>query len=164
MHDRWSGLGGVVGNDFSVGPWQVQPGLNAVSQNGASLRLEPKVMEVLVCLAHRPGELVSKEQLLQTVWPDRFVSDDVLIRSISELRRVFEDDAKEPRFIQTIPKRGYRLVAPVVRINGAPAGTAPSSPATGFLKGNKGILSPGVALGILSLAILGASQTGELRR
>ena len=98
---------------FRLGPWLVEPSLNSVSNNGTSLRLEPKVMEVLVCLSHHPGEPVSKEQLLQTVWPGTFVSDDVLTRSISELRRVFEDDPKESRFIQTIPKRGYRLVAPV---------------------------------------------------
>ena len=102
---------------FRLGPWLVEPSLNSVSNNGTSLRLEPKVMEVLVCLSHHPGEPVSKEQLLQTVWPDTFVSDDVLTRSISELRRVFEDDPKDSRFIQTIPKRGYRLVAPVEPAN-----------------------------------------------
>ena len=59
------------------------------------------------------GEPVGKEELLRSVWTDTFVSDDVLSRSIFELRRVFEDDARQPTFIQTIPKRGYRLVAPV---------------------------------------------------
>ena len=97
--------------DFRVGPWLVRPSLNAISQNGTSTRLEPKVMEVLVCLAEHAGEAVAKEKLLQTVWPDTFVSDDVLKRSISELRRVFGDDARESRIIETIPKRGYRLVA-----------------------------------------------------
>src|SRR5437016_1049280 len=75
-------------------------------------------MEVLVCLSRRAGESITKEELLQTVWPDTFVSDDVLKRSISELRRVFGDDAHESRFIETIPKRGYRLVAPVKPVNG----------------------------------------------
>jgi TolB-like protein/DNA-binding winged helix-turn-helix (wHTH) protein len=100
--------------------------LAGLSLNGSTTRIEPKVMEVLVCLASHLGEAVSKEKILQTVWPDTFVSDDVLVRSISELRRVFEDDAKEPRFIQTIPKRGYRLVAPVAWIDSAAA----SRPAT----------------------------------
>jgi TolB-like protein/DNA-binding winged helix-turn-helix (wHTH) protein/tetratricopeptide (TPR) repeat protein len=108
---------------FQVGDWRVDPRLNALSLNGTSIRVEPKVMEVLVCLASHPGEPVTKEKILQSVWPDTFVSDDVLVRSISELRRVFEDDAKEPRFIQTIPKRGYRLVAPVVPVNGTPPET-----------------------------------------
>src|SRR5262249_21349493 len=69
--------------------------------------------EVLVRLARHPGKPVSKEALLQEVWSGTFVSDDVLTRAIFELRRVFEDDAREPRFIETIPKRGYMLVAAV---------------------------------------------------
>src|SRR5882762_6564900 len=100
--------GVAMNGDLRVGTWLVQPGLNTISQNGTSRQLEPKVMEVLVCLAHHPGETLPKEQLLKTVWPDTFVSDDVLVRSISEIRRAFEDDPRESKFIQTIPKRGYR--------------------------------------------------------
>jgi TolB-like protein/DNA-binding winged helix-turn-helix (wHTH) protein/tetratricopeptide (TPR) repeat protein len=107
-----------VGTDLRVGAWLVRPTLNTVSRNGTSIHLEPKVMEVLVTLASQPGEAVPKDQLLKTVWPDTFVTDDVLIRSISELRRVFEDDAREPHIIETIPKRGYRLVATVEPANG----------------------------------------------
>jgi DNA-binding winged helix-turn-helix (wHTH) protein len=63
-----------MNGDLRVGTWLVQPGLNTISQNGTSRQLEPKVMEVLVCLAHHPGETLPKEQLLKTVWPDTFVS------------------------------------------------------------------------------------------
>ena len=105
----------AVDGDFRVGSWLVQPSLNSISQNGTSDRVERKVMEVLVCLAERPGDVVPKEKLLQTVWPDTFVSDDVLKRSVSELRRVFGDDAHESRVIETIPKRGYRFIAPAPR-------------------------------------------------
>src|SRR5215469_5913682 len=98
--------------DFRLGPWVVSPKLNGLSCERKSLRLEPKVMQVLVCLAEA-GEVVSKDRLMRTVWPDTFVTDDVLVRSISELRKAFDDDAKNPQFIQTIPKGGYRLlVAP----------------------------------------------------
>ena len=93
-----------MNNGFRVGPWLIQPSLNTISQNGTSTRLESKVMDVLVCLSQRAGEAIPKEELLQTVWPDTFVSDDVLKRSISELRRVFEDDARQSRIIETIPK------------------------------------------------------------
>jgi len=75
-------------------------------------------MSVLVCLAEHAPEPVSKEQLLQQVWPATFVGEGVLTRSISELRRVFEDEAKEPRVIQTIAKRGYRLMVPVTPTSG----------------------------------------------
>jgi TolB-like protein/Flp pilus assembly protein TadD len=101
-----------------VGAWLVQPSLDAITRNGATIHLEPKVMEVLVCLAQHPGEPIPKEKLLQTVWADTFVTDDVLTRSISELRRAFEDDARESTVIQTIPKRGYRLLAAVTFVNG----------------------------------------------
>jgi TolB-like protein/DNA-binding winged helix-turn-helix (wHTH) protein/tetratricopeptide (TPR) repeat protein len=105
-----------VDGDFHLGDWRVEPRLNAVSRNGTTFRLQPKIMEVLVCLAQHAGEPVSKENLLGSVWPGTFVTDDVLTRAISELRRVFEDDAQQPHFIQTIPKRGYRLVVPVRRV------------------------------------------------
>jgi TolB-like protein/DNA-binding winged helix-turn-helix (wHTH) protein len=107
-----------VNRDFRVGPWLVQPSLNTISQNGTSNHVEPKMMGVLVCLAEHTGEVVPKEKLLKAVWPDTFVCDDVLKRSISELRRVFGDDPRESRIIETIPKRGYRLVAAVKPVNG----------------------------------------------
>ena len=106
-------LGVGVDRDFRLGPWLVQPSLNSISRNGSKLRLEPKAMEVLVCLAQHGGSVVSKERLIGEVWPDTFVGDDVLIRCISELRRALEDDPKAPRVIETIPKRGYRLLEKV---------------------------------------------------
>ena len=102
-----------MNGEFYLGPWLVQPRLNAIVLNGQSVRLEPKVMQVLVCLARGAGDVVEKEHLIRAVWPDTFVTDDALTRCISELRKTFEDDAREARVIQTIPKIGYRLVAPV---------------------------------------------------
>jgi TolB-like protein/DNA-binding winged helix-turn-helix (wHTH) protein len=119
-----------VEGDFQVGSWLIEPSLNAVSHNGESIHLAPKVMGVLVCLAQHAGQSVSKEDLLQTVWPGTFVGDDVLKGSISELRRLLEDDAREPTIIQTIPKRGYRLVAPVRPVNEAPETPTESRPET----------------------------------
>ena len=106
---------------FRIGTWVIEPQLNTVSRNGTTVCLEPKVMDVLVCLAQHAGEPVSKDELLQTVWPNTFVTEDGVKRAISELRRVFEDDVREPRIIQTIPKRGYRLLVSVEPINGAQA-------------------------------------------
>jgi TolB-like protein/DNA-binding winged helix-turn-helix (wHTH) protein/Tfp pilus assembly protein PilF len=108
-----------VHGQFQVGPWLVDPSLNIISRNGTTVHLEPKMMEVLVCLATHAGEALPKAKLLQTVWPDTFVTEDALKRCIFELRRVLEDDAREPHIIQTIPKRGYRLVAPVEPVNGS---------------------------------------------
>src|SRR5690349_24213190 len=101
--------------DFQIGEWIVSPRLNSLSQNGHSVRIEPKVMQVLLCLAQEQ-DVVSKEKLMQKVWADTFVTDDVLTRSISELRKIFADNPKNPRFIQTIPKGGYRLLLPVGQV------------------------------------------------
>jgi eukaryotic-like serine/threonine-protein kinase len=103
-----------MAGDFRVAEWLVEPQANTVSANGHTVRLEPKVMQVLVCLAEANG-VVSKEHLMRTVWADTFVTDDVLTRSISELRKAFGDDPRQPKFIETIPKGGYRLLAPVER-------------------------------------------------
>jgi TolB-like protein/DNA-binding winged helix-turn-helix (wHTH) protein/tetratricopeptide (TPR) repeat protein len=99
--------------DFRLGQWMVCPKLNTVQANGRSVRLEPKFMQVLVCLAARAGEVVSKEELLGIVWKDTFVTDDVLTRAISELRRILGDDAKQSRLVETVARNGYRIIAPV---------------------------------------------------
>ena len=118
-----------MSDDFRVASWLVKPSLNVISGKGTTAHLEPKVMEVLVCLADHAGEAVSKEELVQTVWPDTFVSDDALKRCIFELRRVFDDDAREPSIIETIPKRGYRLIAAINRnIVAAPSAPTLSLP------------------------------------
>jgi DNA-binding winged helix-turn-helix (wHTH) protein/Tfp pilus assembly protein PilF len=96
-----------VNSDFSIADRRVHPSLNRIDGPDGSVQLEPKVMEVLTFLAGRQGEVVSKEELVRAVWEGRFVSDDVVWRSIGELRR-----ALGAAFIQTIPKRGYRLVIP----------------------------------------------------
>ncbi len=92
---------------FHVGAsHHVEPSLNTVTGPAGADRLEPKAMHVLVCLAEHAGRVVSKEELIRTVWADTFVGDDVLTRCVSDLRRAFGDAAKEPRVIQTIPKSG----------------------------------------------------------
>jgi Tol biopolymer transport system component/DNA-binding winged helix-turn-helix (wHTH) protein len=102
--------------DFRIGDQLVQPKINSVEHDGVMHRLEPKVMQVLVTLAADHGEVVTREHLHSAVWPDVFVGEDVLIRAISEIRRVFDDDPKSPHIVQTVPKVGYRLIACVVEM------------------------------------------------
>jgi Tol biopolymer transport system component/DNA-binding winged helix-turn-helix (wHTH) protein len=102
-----------VNVSFRVGEFLIEPSLNNISNGEKSVHVEPKVMHVLTCLADSAGAVVTKETLIRIVWADTFVTDDVLTRAISELRKVFGDDSKEPRYIQTIPRAGYRLIAPV---------------------------------------------------
>ena len=161
-----------MGGDFRVGPWLVQPGLNAIASNGTTVRLEPKVMEVLVCLSNQAGSPIAKEELMRAVWRDTFVSDDVLVRAISELRRVFEDDPRQPQFIQTIPKRGYRLLARVTPVNGPTVtGAVAASPDASLSAAGKPKLRSawpqaaglGAAVLILLLALGVGGSRGMLR-
>jgi DNA-binding winged helix-turn-helix (wHTH) protein/tetratricopeptide (TPR) repeat protein len=99
--------------EFYLGDWLVEPRLNRVSRAGVALHVRPQLVDLLVFLAGRPGEVVSKDEILGAVWPGQFIAESGLARCIAELREVFDDDAREPWVIQTIPKRGYRLVAPV---------------------------------------------------
>jgi DNA-binding winged helix-turn-helix (wHTH) protein len=80
---------------FGVGEWTAQPALNRLTRGTEEVRVEPKVMQVLQALAETPGEVVTREQMVARVWPDVFVTDDVLHRAIRELRRVFGDDTCE---------------------------------------------------------------------
>ncbi|MDX1678056.1 winged helix-turn-helix domain-containing protein, partial [Arsukibacterium sp.] len=76
-------------------------------------RLEPKSCQLLQVLAQQPGQLVGKEQLISRVWPDSYATDDTLARTLSRLRTMLDDDARQPQYIETVPKRGYRLIADV---------------------------------------------------
>jgi len=99
---------------FRVGEWLVAPSLNRVMRDEVAVQLAFKAMDLLICLAERSGELVEKRELVDTVWQTEFVADNTLTKRIAELRDAFGDDARDPRYIETIPKRGYRLIADVV--------------------------------------------------
>jgi DNA-binding winged helix-turn-helix (wHTH) protein len=98
---------------FDVGGWLVVPSLNRLSRGEETVRLELKLMEVLVHLAERTGQLVSKRELIDAVWKVEVISDGTLTRAIALLRKALGDESRNPRFIETIPKRGYRFIAPV---------------------------------------------------
>jgi len=158
-----------VEGHFRLGPWLVQPTLDTAVRNGMTSHLTPKAMEVLVCLAEHAGEPVAKEKLLQTVWPDTFVGDDVLKGSIAELRRVFEDDAKDPRFVQTIAKRGYRLIAPVEWVDREQRASAEQLKAdtvrvTGARNHKLWIVGSLVASAALLFVLLGVFDVGGLHK
>ena len=101
--------------DFEIDGWLVQPQLNRMTAGGLCVQVQPKIMDVLVFMAEEAGSVVTKERLLQTVWAGTHVSGHVLSRSISQLRKIFNDHPQRPRVIETIPKVGYRLIAPVTR-------------------------------------------------
>ncbi|MFB3855125.1 MAG: transcriptional regulator [Vicinamibacterales bacterium] len=99
--------------DFKVGGWLVQPRLCRMSRNGSEVRLRPQIVDLLCTLASHHGEVALKSELMREVWPGRYVAETALARCVAELRQALEDNAHEPRYIETIPKRGYRLIAGV---------------------------------------------------
>lgn len=105
---------------FSLGPWKIEPlSGSVVGPGGETSHLEPKVAAVLVCLAENSSQVVTRERLLDAVWPGSVGSDEQLTRAIGELRRALHDDPSQPKYIETVPKRGYRLLQSVRPIEGS---------------------------------------------
>jgi DNA-binding winged helix-turn-helix (wHTH) protein len=115
---------------LKIGDWLVDSALNQISRGAEVEHLEPKAVEVLVALTQHAGQVVSREWLLSEIWKGVTVSDDALTQSITKLRQALGDTSKESSYIQTIPKRGYRLIATVTpHASGiAPASTTHPKP------------------------------------
>jgi TolB-like protein/DNA-binding winged helix-turn-helix (wHTH) protein len=109
-------------NLLRVGEWRVDPALDEISKDGTSVKLEPRTMRLLVCLAQHAGRVVSVEQLLDEVWKDVVVTPNSVYHAVATLRRVLGDNTKEPTYIANVLRRGYRLVAPAEWIDQAPQG------------------------------------------
>lgn len=107
--------------------WLVEPALNRLTRHETTVRLRPQLVDVLLCLASRPGKVFSSKELVAQVWEGRWVASSAVSRCIAELRTALDDDAHRPHIIETITKRGYRLIAPVVPVPVAPnASVAPA--------------------------------------
>ena len=102
---------------IQIGAWRVDPALDEISRDGQTTKLEPKMMQLLLCLAAHAGQVVSVEQLLDEVWKDVVVTPDSVYHAVAGLRRVLGDDSKDPSYIANVMRRGYRLIAPVVPLD-----------------------------------------------
>lgn len=98
---------------FWVGEWYVNPQTGRIIREGAEVKLEPKVMTVLLLLAQHSGEVLSRQMLEDKAWSGMVVSYDALSSTIIKLRKALEDDSRQPRYIETVSKKGYRLIATV---------------------------------------------------
>jgi TolB-like protein/DNA-binding winged helix-turn-helix (wHTH) protein len=96
-----------------IGEWRVDPPIDEISKEGASVKLEPRTMRLLVCLAEHAGQVLSVEQLLDEVWKDVVVTPNSVYHAVATLRRVLGDNTKEPTYIANVLRRGYCLIAPV---------------------------------------------------
>lgn len=115
---------------YRLGPWTVDPELNLVERDGSTERLEPICMDVLVHLIEQAPRVVSGDELLDRFWPDTHTEASTIHRRIAQIRRALGDSARQSKFVETVPKRGYRIVAEVAVLEPVPPdGAQPSAPA-----------------------------------
>ncbi len=98
---------------YQFGDWLIEPHLNRISRDGEDKHLEPKTMDVLAYFLEHKGDVVSFDELLDRFWQGRIVEEGTIHRHIQQIRRILGDDAKDPTYIETIAKRGYRAIAPI---------------------------------------------------
>ncbi len=98
---------------FRLHQWSVDPALDAIASAEACIRLDPRPMQVLLLLAQHAGEVVSQRQIEDAVWGGVLVTSNSVYQCITQLRKALGDDPRQPQYIQTIPRKGYRLIAPV---------------------------------------------------
>jgi len=101
----------MMRNPFYLGDWQVTPSTNSIQLTGKAKQLEPKAMEVLLHLYQQNGDIVSSDELLNKCWKNTDIGDNPLHKTITQLRKALGDKANEPHYIETIRKRGYRIIA-----------------------------------------------------
>jgi transcriptional activator of cad operon len=149
--------------EFRVGAWRVDREACALHGPDGEQRVEPKVMDLLCLLAEHPGRVLSRERIMAALWPGLVVGDDALARTLSKLRQALGDDARSPRYVETIAKRGYRLLAEVEAIaagavsddredalpSAAPSGTVAAAPSRLRLWG-----WPSIALAVVVLLVV----------
>jgi adenylate cyclase len=104
---------------FRFGPFLADRTTFRVLRGGKVVELTPKLLDLLFHFLDHPGSLVTKEQLLDTLWPGVNVTENALSQAVSDLRQALEDDASDPRFIKTVARRGYRFIAPVEAVESA---------------------------------------------
>lgn len=109
----YSGKHVTANNSFILGDWTVEPELGRISREGRQINLQPQVMGLLVYLSRHHKEVVSSEELLANIWEDRVVTSGSIYSCLRQLREALGDDAHNPSYIKTIPKHGYRLIAPI---------------------------------------------------
>jgi DNA-binding winged helix-turn-helix (wHTH) protein/Tol biopolymer transport system component len=124
----------VLNASYQFGPFALDTASHQLLRDGEPVPLAPKAFDTLLVLVRNADRVVTKEELLQAVWPDAFVTEDSLTQSIWALRRALGDQSSQPEFIATVPKRGYRFIAPVNEIaDQPPAPAAAPRPRAGLI-------------------------------
>jgi transcriptional activator of cad operon len=144
------------GTSLRIGAWRVNPGSGQISREGETVRVEARTMRLLVCLAEHAGQVVSIDDLLEQVWTGVIVTPDSVYQAITSLRRLLGDDPRQPSYIATVPRLGYRMVATVSPWVEQPM-ISPPVPERGAIAGQQGsknwpLLVAGIAIPLILAA------------
>src|SRR5215216_3437504 len=115
--------------EFAFGPFRLDPANARLTRGRLAVPLKPKPFDVLAHLVRRAGRLVTQDELIGAVWPDTIVGDSSLKSCVRQIRRALGDRVRNPQFIETVHRRGYRFVAAVTAGGPAPPAAAPAGPA-----------------------------------
>ena len=143
-----------------IGDWTVTTATGLITRGDASAKLDERTLRLLLCLAGQAGEVLSMETLLAQVWQGVVVTPDSVYQAITALRRQLGDDPKNPSYIATVPRRGYRLLAKVDAIAGTAAPATVRAPASWKLR--TGVLLV-LAAGLAAVTELGSHATADVR-
>jgi Tol biopolymer transport system component/DNA-binding winged helix-turn-helix (wHTH) protein len=148
---------------YAFGDIVVDPARYEVRKAGAAVDLEPKAIDVLLFLVRHPGQLVLKEALLDAVWRDTFVTPNALTRVIAQLRKALDDDAQEARVIETVPRKGYRLIPPVTVTASSPPETAATEQAVPLAPARRRRRVSPIAVAFAAVVVIGVAGWTWLR-
>jgi transcriptional activator of cad operon len=137
---------------LQVGDWRIDPQLGQMTRGTDNVRLDARALRLLMYLANRAGETVSIEELLDQVWSGVVVTQDSVYQAVTALRRLLGDDARQPKYIVTVPRLGYRLVAPVRAAADEPVLPAPVTEAVPRRRVTP-VIAAGLALLVLVLVV-----------
>lgn len=154
------------GTSLRIGAWRVNPASGQISREGETVRVEARTMRLLICLAERAGQVVSIDDLLEHAWAGVIVTPDSVYQAITSLRRLLGDDPKQPIYIATVPRLGYRMVATVSAWVDPPLNSPPtlerSAAVTPQAQTKWPLLAAGAAIAlILALAFLVYGRFGN---
>lgn len=148
---------------LQIASYRIEPDTGIVSNGVRQARLEPRAMDVLIYLADKPGEVVSIATLKADIWLGTHVVDEAVKRCISQIRKAFGDDARAPQFIETLPKRGYRLIAPTKRPATKPTPARRANKRASLVAASAALALSAAALWAIGLPIGGAGQMQDAK-
>lgn len=139
---------------YEFGPYRLNPAQQLLAEGAKKIPLTPKAFQTLLVLVESQGRIVTKDELLRKVWPDAFVEEATLAQNVFTLRKQLCDDREDTLYIETVPKQGYRFVAKVRQINGAPTPPVTERPTSVPHKIFYGIVLACLLAGILAGFVL----------